>query len=46
MEELVPSFPLGPPHVNKKHKAKGGLLLKGWDQMEARIGKKKRPHPK
>jgi hypothetical protein len=40
MEELVPSFPLGPPHVNKKHKAKGGLLLKGWDQMEARIKKK------
>jgi hypothetical protein len=31
MKELVPSFPQGQHRMDKKHKAKGGLLLKGWD---------------
>jgi hypothetical protein len=39
-EELAPSFPLGQRHMNKKHKAKGGLPLKGSDQTGARIERK------
>jgi hypothetical protein len=45
-KELVPSFLLGQHHMNKKHKAKGGLSLKGWDQTRARIEKKKETTPK
>jgi hypothetical protein len=45
-EELVPSFSIGQHHVDKKRKAKGGLLLKGWDRTEARIGKKEETTPK
>jgi hypothetical protein len=45
MEELVPSFPLGQHHMDKKHKAKGGLPLKGWDQTRARIERKEETIP-
>jgi hypothetical protein len=46
MEELIPSFPLGQHHMDKKHKAKGGLPLKGWDQTGARIKRKEETTPK
>jgi hypothetical protein len=45
-EELVPSFPLGQHHMDKKHKAKGGLPLKGRDQTGARIERKEETTPK
>jgi hypothetical protein len=32
--------------MNKKHKAKGDLPLKGWDQMGARIERKEETAPK
>jgi hypothetical protein len=44
-EEFVPSFPLGQHHMSKKHKAKGGLPLKGWDQPGARIKRKEEAMP-
>jgi hypothetical protein len=43
MEELILSFLLGQHHMNKKHKAKEGLPSKGWDQIGARI-KRRRDH--
>jgi hypothetical protein len=46
VEELVASFPLGQHHMNKKHKAKGGLPSKGWDQTGARIERKQETTPK
>jgi hypothetical protein len=46
VEELIPSSPLGQHHMNKKHKAKGGLPLKGWDQMGARIKRRGETTPK
>jgi hypothetical protein len=46
MEELIPSFLLGQHHMNKKHKAKGGLPSKGWDQTGARIERKEETTPK
>jgi hypothetical protein len=45
-EELVPSSPLGQRHMNKKHKAKGGLPSKGWDQTGARIKRRGETTPK
>jgi hypothetical protein len=32
--------------VDKKHKAKGGLLLKDWDQMGVRVERKEKTTPK
>jgi hypothetical protein len=32
--------------MNKKHKVKGGLPSKGWDQTEARIERKEGTMPK
>jgi hypothetical protein len=46
MEELVSSFLLEQHHVDKKHKAKEGLLLKGWDLTGARVRKKEETTPK
>jgi hypothetical protein len=40
-EELIPSFLLGQHHMNKKHKAKEGLPLKGLDQIGARIERRR-----
>jgi hypothetical protein len=45
MEELVPSFPLGQHHMSKKHKVKGCLPSKGWDQTGARIKRKEEATP-
>jgi hypothetical protein len=45
-KELVPSFPPGHRHMNKKHKVKGGLPSKGWDQTKARIKRKEEAMPK
>jgi hypothetical protein len=45
-DELIPSFPLEQHHMDKKHKAKGGLPLKGWDQTEAKIERKEETTPK
>jgi hypothetical protein len=45
-EELVPSFSLGQHHMNKKHKAKGGLPSKDLDQTGARIERKEENTPK
>jgi hypothetical protein len=46
VEELVPSSLLGQRHMNKKHKAKGGLPSKGWDQTGARIERRGETTPK
>jgi hypothetical protein len=32
-------------HMSKKHKAKGGLSLKGWDQTGDRIKRKEEAPP-
>jgi hypothetical protein len=46
MEELVPNLPLGHHHMNKRHKAKGGLPSKGWDQTGAKIERKEEAMPR
>jgi hypothetical protein len=46
MEELILSFPLGQHHVDKKHRAKESLLLKGWDRTGARVKRKGETTPK
>jgi hypothetical protein len=46
MEELVPSFPLGQHHMDKKRKAKGSPPSKGWDRTGARIKRKEEATPK
>jgi hypothetical protein len=45
-KELISSFPLGQHRMNKRHKAKGGLPSKGWDQTGARIERKEETMPK
>jgi hypothetical protein len=46
MKGLIPSFSLGQHHMDKKHKAKGSLPSKGWDQTGARMKRKEETTPK